>query len=51
MSATTPSEQPLPMQDDPERRRRVRRTTIVVSLVALAFYVGFIIMMLVRGTR
>ena len=38
-------------QDDAQRRKRVRRTTIVVSLVALAFYFGFIVMMLVRGSH
>jgi hypothetical protein len=29
---------------DHERRRRVRRTTLWLSLVALAFYIGFIAM-------
>ena len=28
----------------PERRRRARRTAVVLALVALAFYVGFIAM-------
>jgi hypothetical protein len=46
------SEQPLLVrQDDVSRRKRVRRTTLVVTLVALAFYFGFIAMMLVRATR
>jgi hypothetical protein len=32
-------------------RRRIRNTTVLVSLIALAFYVGFIIMMLMRAIR
>ena len=52
MYMTRTSEQPLPaQQDDAGRRRRVRRTTRVVTLVVLAFYFGFIAMMLVRATR
>jgi hypothetical protein len=34
-----------------ERRRRVRRSALVWSLFAAAFYVGFIILTLVRGTK
>ena len=30
--------------NEDERRRRVRRTAIVLALVALGFYVGFIAM-------
>ena len=46
------SEQPLPTRhEDDGRRKRVRRTTLVVTLVALAFYFGFIAMMLYRATR
>jgi hypothetical protein len=37
--------------DEVRRRRRVRLTTLVASLVALAFYFGFIVMMLVRGSH
>lgn len=37
-------------QDDRERARRVRRSAIVLGLVALAFYVGFILMA-VTGVR
>ena len=48
----TSTEQPLPAgQDDAARRKRVRRTTFVVTLVVLAFYFGFIAMMLYRATR
>lgn len=38
-------------QDDPDRRRRVRRSAIILAGVALAFYVGFIVMSLVRASR
>ncbi|HEY6483847.1 MAG TPA: hypothetical protein VIY54_10005 [Steroidobacteraceae bacterium] len=33
-----------------DRRKRVRRTAIVVGLIAAAFYVGFIVMSVVRAT-
>ena len=36
---------------DPERRRRVRRTALLLALVAAAFYFGFIIMSVVRASR
>jgi hypothetical protein len=35
--------------NDSERRRKVRRTAIVLGLVALAFYVAFIVMSVMRG--
>jgi hypothetical protein len=39
-------------QDDGgRRRRRVRRSALLWALVALGFYLGFIVMMLVRGSR
>ena len=41
----------LTPQDEARRRRGVRLTTLVVSLVVLAFYFGFIVMMLVRGSH
>ncbi|HTT02360.1 MAG TPA: hypothetical protein VMG11_09775 [Steroidobacteraceae bacterium] len=37
--------------EDDERRRRIRRTTLLLALIALAFYVGFILMSVMRGTR
>ena len=37
--------------EDSERRKRVRRTTIVLAAVALAFYLGFIIMSVVKASR
>lgn len=36
---------------DAERRRRVRRTAWLLALVAAAFYLGFIVMSVVRSTR
>jgi hypothetical protein len=38
-------------QDDAGRRRRVRLTTLVVTLVVLVFYFGFMAMMFYRATR
>ncbi|MBX5462334.1 MAG: hypothetical protein IRZ28_14740 [Steroidobacteraceae bacterium] len=35
--------------DEQERRRRVRRSFIVLVLVAVAFYVAFIVMTVMRG--
>jgi len=35
--------------DDSERRRNVRRTTIIFVAVAVAFYVGFILMGIARS--
>ena len=32
-----------------QQRRGVRRNTIILSLVALAFYVGFIVMSVMRA--
>jgi hypothetical protein len=43
--------QPLAQNDDPDRRKRVRRTALLCALVALAFYVGFIVMMVIRGSK
>ena len=37
--------------DEAQRRRRVRRSAIVFALVAAAFYVGFIVMMVERGSK
>ncbi|MGH8297802.1 MAG: hypothetical protein ACRES6_00790 [Steroidobacteraceae bacterium] len=46
-------EPPIPMRpEDVERRRkRVRLTTLVVTLIVLFFYFGFIALMLVRALR
>jgi hypothetical protein len=35
--------------DDAERKKNIRRTTLIVSLVALAFFVGFILMGVLRA--
>jgi hypothetical protein len=37
--------------DGEEQRRRVRRSALLWIAVAAAFYIGFIVMMLVRATR
>jgi hypothetical protein len=34
--------------DDTERRKRVRRSALVLALIAAAFYFGFIIMAISR---
>jgi len=40
------------VQDDEEKRKRgVRRTAIVFGLVALFFYVGFIVLTIVRASK
>jgi hypothetical protein len=41
----------LAQPDDPDRRKRVRRSAILFGLIALAFYLGFIVMTLVRGSK
>ena len=43
----------LAHQDDEteKRKRGVRRTAIVVGLIALFFYVGFIVLTIVRGSK
>jgi hypothetical protein len=35
--------------DDAERKKNIRRTTWIVSAVALAFFVGFILMAVLRA--
>ena len=37
--------------DEAQRRRRVRRSAILFALVAAAFYLGFIVMSIVRGMK
>ena len=34
-----------------QRRRAVRRTALVLGIIAAVFYVGFIAMMIWRGSR
>ena len=42
----------LAQNDEADKRRRgVRRTAIVFGLIALLFYVGFIVLTLVRGSK
>jgi len=38
-------------EDDAARRRRVRRSALLWASIALAFYLGYIILTLVRGSR
>jgi hypothetical protein len=42
--------QPAGMTTVEQRRRRVRRSALALALVAAAFYVGFIVLALVRGS-
>jgi hypothetical protein len=37
--------------DDTERRRRIRRTALLLGILAIVFYVGFIIMSVMRGLK
>ncbi len=37
------------MTEDAERRKRIRRTALIVGAIALAFYVGFILMGVLRS--
>jgi fucose permease len=42
----------LAQDDDAEKRKRgVRRTAIVFGLIALFFYVGFMVLIVVRGLK
>jgi len=34
-----------------QRRRRVRRSALLWALIAAAFYLGFIVLAVVRGTK
>jgi hypothetical protein len=36
---------------DPQLRRRVRRSTLFWSAIAAFFYLGFIVLTLVRGSK
>ena len=39
------------VEASPEQRRRVRRSALLWALIAAAFYVAFIVMAVVRGTK
>jgi len=41
----------LTESDDAQRRKRVRRTALILAVIALAFYFGFIIMSIVKARR
>jgi hypothetical protein len=59
MQAGSVAEDPEERAGDPagrashreERRRRVRRAALFWALIAAAFYLGFIILTLVRGSK
>jgi hypothetical protein len=36
-------------RDDGEQRRNIRRTALIVTAIAVAFYVGFIMMGVLRA--
>jgi hypothetical protein len=40
----------LTVTDEADRRRRVRRTTIVFAVIAATFYFGFIVMTIIRAS-
>jgi predicted nucleic acid-binding Zn ribbon protein len=40
-----------PLEASPQQRRRVRRSALLWALIAAAFYVGFIVLAVVRGTK
>jgi fucose permease len=47
MTSTT-----LTQDDEAEKRKRgVRRTAIVFGLIALFFYVGFMVLIVVKGSK
>jgi len=37
--------------EDQKRRRGIRRTTLIVGLIALLFYLGFIVLTVYRGSK
>ena len=39
------------LEASPQQRRRVRRSALLWALIAAAFYVGFIVLAVVRGTK
>jgi hypothetical protein len=39
------------MEASEEQRRRVRRSALLWALIAASFYVGFIVLSLVRATK
>ena len=42
----------LTRDDEADKRRRgIRRTALFFGLIALAFYIGFIVLTLVRGSK
>jgi len=50
---TAPGSAPASLSpvDEAGRRRRVRRSAILFAVIAATFYLGFIVMALVRGWK
>jgi len=48
-AATRPAAVSAPAPEDRDRRRRIRRRALLLTAVALAFYVGFIVLSIYRG--
>jgi len=42
---------PMAMDPEQERRRRVRRTAVILAIIAVAFYVGYIVMSMIEASR
>ena len=36
---------------DQERRKRVRRTALILAIIAAAFYVGYIVMSMIEASK
>jgi len=36
---------------DLDRRKRVRRTAVILAIIAVAFYVGYIVMSMIEASR
>ena len=43
--------EPIVEVDETVRRRRIRRTALLLALIAIGFYAGFILMSVMRATR
>ena len=39
------------MDPDQERRKSVRRTAVILAIIALAFYAGYIVMSMIEASR
>ena len=48
---TKPAQTGMATTELVERKRRVKRAAVLLGLVAAAFYVGFIVLMVFRGSH